>query len=53
MVYAYVTVIYVTYFQIYYYCLLDHWLPKDLWREKERERVLYIKIFLAKLYIAS
>ena len=29
----YVIVIYVTYIQIYYYCLLGHGLPKDLWRE--------------------
>ena len=36
MIYAYVTVIYCTYFQIYYYCLLDHGLSKG---------VLYIKIF--------
>ena len=46
MTYAYVIVIYVTYIQIYYYCLLGHGLPKDLWRE-----ILYIKIFLATLYI--
>ena len=46
MIYAYVIVIYVTYTQIYYYCLLDHGLPKDLWRE-----IFYIKIFLATLYI--
>ena len=33
MTYAYVIVIYVTYIQIYYYCLHGHGLPKDLWRE--------------------
>ena len=33
MTYAHVIVIYVTYIQIYYYCLLGHGLPKDLWRE--------------------
>ena len=33
MIYAYVAVVYVTYFQIYYHCLLDRVLPKDLWRE--------------------
>ena len=33
MTYAYVIVIYVTYIQIYYYSLLGHGLPKDLWRE--------------------
>ena len=40
MTYAYVIVKYVTYiqikiyyFQIYYYCLLGHGLPKYLWRE--------------------
>ena len=33
MTYAYIIVIYVTYIQIYYYCLLGHGLPKDLWRE--------------------
>ena len=46
MTYAYVIVIYVTYNQIYYYCLLGHGLPKDLWW-----RFLYIKIFLATLYV--
>ena len=46
MIYAYVVVIYVTTVQIYYYCLLGHGLPKDLWG-----RFLYIKIFLATLYI--
>ena len=33
MTYAYVIVIYVTNIQKYYYCLLGHGLPKDLWRE--------------------
>ena len=33
MAYAYIFVIYVTYIQLYYYCLLGHGLPKDLWRE--------------------
>ena len=46
MTYAYVIVIYVTYIQIYYYCLLGHGLSKDLWRE-----ILYIKISLANLYV--
>ena len=46
MTYAYVIVIYVTYIQIYYFCLLGHGLQKDL-----GERFLYIKIFLATLYI--
>ena len=27
-----ITAIYVTYFNIYLYCSLDHMLPKDLWR---------------------
>ena len=48
MTYAYVIVIYVTYIQIYYYCLLGHGLPKDVWRE-----ILYIKIFLATIYITK
>ena len=46
MTYAYVIVIYVTYIQIYYYCLLGHGLQKDF-----GGRFLYIKIFLATLYI--
>ena len=33
MAYAYVIVIYVTCIQIYYYSLLGHELPKDLWGE--------------------
>ena len=33
MTYTYEIVIYVTYIQIFYYCLLGHELPKDLWRE--------------------
>ena len=43
---AYVIVIYVTYIQIYHYCLLGHGLPKSC-----GGRFLYIKIFLATLYI--
>ena len=31
MTYAYIIVIYVTYIQVYYYYLLGHGLPKDLW----------------------
>ena len=46
MTYAYVIVIYVTYIQIYYYCLLGHGLPKDLWG-----RFLYNKISLATLNV--
>ena len=46
MTYAYVIVIYVTNIQIYYYCLLGHGPPKDLWRE-----LLHIKIFLATLFV--
>ena len=33
MTYAYAIVIYVSYIQIYYYCLLGQGLPQDLWRE--------------------
>ena len=46
MTYAYVIVIYVTYIQIYYYCLLGHRLPKDLWRE-----TFVHKAFLSYFYI--
>ena len=45
MTYAYVIVIYVTYIQIYYYCLLGHVLSKTC-----GGKFLYIKIFLATLY---
>ena len=41
-------VIYVTYFKIYNYCLLDHGLPKDL-----EEDVVYIKIVLTTFYVSK
>ena len=47
MIYAYITVIYSTYFQVYYYRLLDHGLPKDVWIES-----VYIMIFLATSYVS-
>ena len=46
MTYAYVIVIYGIFIQIYYYCLLGHGLPKDLWKE-----IFCIMISLATLYI--
>ena len=47
MAYAYIIVIYVTYIQIYCYCLLGHGLPKDLWREifVHKDFLSYFKIY--------
>ena len=47
MAYAYIIVIYVTYIQIYYYRLLGHGLPKDLWREisVHKDFLSYFKIY--------
>ena len=55
MTYAYVIVIYVTYIQIYYYSLLGHGLPKDLWREISVEApgssVIYVTFLKNNIFV--